>query len=139
MTICIRAEIENVARCHLRNWPLYQGESEMVHVVKQCEFVAISYGTQPMAHRLDLQLELGICYLLHIAIEPEHRGKGHGAALYEIVEGIAKSLGCKEVRQTPSGWTHTGETRMRYLVRRGWHPDGAEVVKRIEQPEKVGA
>jgi GNAT superfamily N-acetyltransferase len=72
-----------------------------------------------------------VFYLLSIAIPQRRRGKGHGDSLYRILEQIAAELGCRQSRQTPSGWTPTGETRRSYLNRRGWENDGAEVFKRL--------
>lgn len=62
-------------------------------------------------------------YLLSISIPPSMRNQGHGSSLYSVIERIAASLGCSEIRQTPSGWTPRGETRRAYLNRRGWLND----------------
>lgn len=72
-----------------------------------------------------------VFYLLTISIPQRRRGKGHGATLYKVLEQIAAELGCREIRQTPSGWAPTGEDRRSYLNRRGWENDGAEVFKRL--------
>jgi hypothetical protein len=71
-------------------------------------------------------------YLLTISIPESMRNVGHGSSLYTVIEHIAASLGCSEIRQTPSGWTGRGDLRRVYLHRRGWLSDGAEVFKRLE-------
>lgn len=69
-----------------------------------------------------------ILYLIFIQVAPEHRGKGHGEQLYDLIVEFARRLGCKEVRQTPSGgWE--GQSREAYLVKRGWFMVGNEAVK----------
>jgi len=73
-------------------------------------------------------------YLLSIQIPQEMRGRGEGARLYVAIEQVARDAGCREIRQTPSGWTGTGETRMSYLLRRGWERDGNEVFKSLRKP-----
>jgi GNAT superfamily N-acetyltransferase len=75
--------------------------------------------------------ENGICYLLDIKLQEKHRGQGYGDALYKILEEVARELGCSQIRQTPSGWTRTGETRKDYLMRRGWLNGGIEVFKEL--------
>jgi len=73
----------------------------------------------------------GVFYLLSIALPPYACGRGLGSALYEILTEIAADLGCREIRQTPSGWTHNGESRLDYLLRRGWEQDGRECFRRL--------
>ncbi len=63
-------------------------------------------------------------WLLSIHLPKWARGHGDGLALYQSVEDIARRLGCREVMQTPSGWTNTGGTRLDYLTRHGWERHG---------------
>lgn len=70
-----------------------------------------------------------VFYLLEIYIHPLLRGKGHGNRLYEIITHIAKNLNCVKIQQTPSGTTWNNETRLNYLLRRGWLKCGSEVYK----------
>jgi len=70
-----------------------------------------------------------IFYLLDISLPEDQRGKGLGEKLYKMMEEIATEHGCKQIRQTPSGWTNSGEKRESYLLRRGWLKDGGEVYK----------
>lgn len=74
-------------------------------------------------------------YLMFIQVLPEHRGKGHGHALYDCVLQIAQKLGCKYVQQLPSGG-YEHQSRADYLLRRGWVPiKGGEMVFHIESQE----
>ena len=78
-----------------------------------------------------------VFYLLSIHLPNGYRGKGYGDSLYMAVERIAADVGCRQIRQTPSGNTSTGETRQSYLNRRGWSNDGIEVFKSTESIECV--
>ena len=64
-------------------------------------------------------------------VSQEHRGKGHGNKLYQILENIAKEFGCEKIQMTPSGHTKTGETRKDYMLRRGYDDLGTEVYKKL--------
>ena len=75
----------------------------------------------------------GIFYLLKIKLPEALRGQGLGDKLYRCIEQAARNCGCTEIRQTPSGWTKTGETRLSYLLRRGWIEESHEVYKELSQ------
>ena len=66
-----------------------------------------------------------------IGVDRDERGKGYGVMLYNMVEEIGRLFGCVRYEQTPSGWTHTGETRESWLLRRGFQKDGNVVFKQI--------
>ena len=71
----------------------------------------------------------GIFYLLQINLPKDQRGKGHGKMLYDMLTEIARDCGCDQIRQTPSGWTHTKEPRESYLLRHGWLKSNGEVYR----------
>jgi hypothetical protein len=74
--------------------------------------------------RLDLQVDPPVCWLLSIWIPGWMRGQGAGSDLYRRAMLIAASLGCAEMRATPSGTVPSGESRASWMVRRGWIPCG---------------
>jgi GNAT superfamily N-acetyltransferase len=127
-------EILAVVNRRMKDWSLF--ETMFRTEVHLADAVAgrysIDYGLPVACARVsgssfwEAEVCGGIFYLLGIQVEPRHRGKGHGAALYEIITEIARELGCNEIRQMPSGWTSNergiNETRPRrdYLHDRGW-------------------
>lgn len=128
-------EIIEVTRESLRAWPLFKEDHDV-----RCREIGdnrfwIGYRTAvdlPLRSTTHFNVNVicGIFYLLDIEIQEKSRGKGHGNHLYVICEDLAAKLGCTEIRQTPSGWAN-GETRLEYLMRRGWKEDGNEVFKAI--------
>ena len=124
-----------ISRGHLSAWPLYCDEHEvLMRPLDHGHWLA--YRTKPANHPFgtthwDANVIDTVFYLLHIELLSANRGKGYGNQLYEIIERIAADIGCTEIRQTPSGWTPRGESRMNYLCRRGWARDGEEVMKRL--------
>lgn len=115
-----------VVRNHMSSWPLYEDTHQ---VLSRTIGERIWLGYIADVARWDVNIIEGIFFLLDIKIIPEQRGKGYGEKLYAILEQIARDLGCSQIRQTPSGWTKTGETRQDYLLRRGWQCDAGEVYK----------
>ena len=119
----------------LAKWPLYDASHEVSSRRINGGFW-IGYRTVS-GHRphgsthFDVNILNGVFYVLSIEIVPEHRGKGHGAALYKALEEIALKLGCHRVQMTPSGNTATGESRESYLLRRDYEKFGGEVVKHV--------
>ena len=91
-----------------------------------------SNQTQGTTH-FDVNVIRGVFFILSIELDQEHRGKGHGAALYKLLEQMARRLNCHQVQMTPSGRTPSGESRESYLLRRGYEKFGAEVIKVIDQ------
>ena len=86
----------------------------------------------------DLNVIKNICYLLHIQLEEKFRGRGFGWNLYEAIHAFSKDVGCKIVRQTPSGGPiidgKRTESRRDYLLRRGYVPFGEhEVELRLQE------
>lgn len=130
--------IEIVER-HMRTWRMFKSKKHTFSV-KALSETHLCFGfanTHEMRHGDDsyaqwnINLIGDVFYVLSLSIPPRRRGKGHGDSLYRVLEQIAKEFGCREIRQTPSGWTPRGDTRRQYLNRRGWQNDGAEVFKRL--------
>jgi hypothetical protein len=128
--------IKAVVLAVLEGWPLYEQVDQVtvapIHLAKR--WLYIGYYTRNPYYclfKLNAQFDTGILYLLEIELPAFLRGKGHGAKLYDAVVEIARRLELREVRQTPSGWVHTGESREDWLLRRGWTADssGREVFK----------
>lgn len=58
--------------------------------------------------------------------------RGLGSQLYCVHEEIAEKLGCEAVVMHTSGWTDRGDTRLDYMLRRGYEQYGRiEVIKRF--------
>jgi len=118
---------------HLRKHPLFKPE----HRVLTREISGgwwIGYRTTGSNHpqettHFDVNILKDTFFVLHIAVEKEERGKGHGDALYKVLEEIARETKCKKVQMTASGQTPSGESRQDYLLRRGYKKFGIEVVK----------
>ena len=137
--------VEQTLRDVLSGWPLYHADDHLMVVesgrstcIEYCGRSALrpfSASSQICANPPNL-LSLNITparilYLVFIQVEPQSRGKGHGAALYDCVVEFARRMGCVEVIQTPSGG-YQNQTREEYLLKRGWKLAGIEVSKRIE-------
>jgi len=83
--------------------------------------------------QFDIQISGNICYNLFTEIAKEFRGKGFGKKLYRVVENIARGSGCDRVRMTASGWTPSGESREKYMLRLGYHKiETGEVEKLLD-------
>lgn len=114
------------------DWELFNSESRW-QVVTRGDSVCIALidvAVSDWPHVIDLELnvETKTLYLLHIVLKWDLRNKGYGSQLYELIVEFAKRCGCREVRQTPSGWAHHGEERRHWLERRGWTTEGVEAV-----------
>lgn len=130
-------QLLEVVREEMSRWPLYDSK-HIVRVHPMGDRFSIVYRPNMTAeHGFETGWSANIIgdvfYLLSIRIPPEFRGKGLGQAMYGICESIAIRAGCKEIRQTPSGKTITGETRREYLVRHGWSEATEEVFKRFDE------
>lgn len=136
---------QTIKDCFLRllsSYPLYS-QSWRVHVqslgVDGWWSVSLDSGEMPhtaiprSSTYVDINIENDVFYLLHIELDKKHRGQGYGESLYKICEDAAASLGCKTIKQTPSGWTATGDSRLQYLLKRSWQlckvPGGVVVYK----------
>ena len=117
----------------LSKWDLYETTDTVICVPLEKGF-SIGYwkrhGRQFGCY-FDLNTYGQTLYLLHLEIQQPFRGCGHGRALYHTIEEIALTLGCTEVRQTPSGKTVTGKTRAEYLQALGYTIKGFEAVKEL--------
>ena len=138
----IDIEKTNVVRREMERWGLYQ-PGDVVFVIRlNGESLSLGYRSGSILRvdgtYWDANVIEDTFYLLSIHLACTERGKGHGTALYEIIERIASQLGCGAIRQTPSGVTVTRESRMEYLHRRGWMSDGVEMFKQIGKPVMVG-
>jgi GNAT superfamily N-acetyltransferase len=151
-------EFEQQLREALADWPLYQ-EQDHVKArflpapsyprtdtpvwVGYCQDPLPETGLKPFypqtffessmrPHVLNLNVDPveETCYLLEIAINRKQRGKGHGEELYQVVEQFAYNIGCREVRQTPSGG-YGDRSRRDYLIDRGWEPFGDIEVRKV--------
>lgn len=126
----------SIARGEMARWPAYRATDQIKVKRFDADKIFIGYnvdGGSPgwywTANVID-----DVFYLLSIFLPHAMRGKGLGNQLYEIITDIAHELGCREIRQTPSGTTTTGESRLRYLIRRDWWPDGGqEVMKKLSR------
>lgn len=107
-----------IAKSVMSEWPL-QRKEESVKTYKFSK-TKLYVGWHCDFAYWDANLDCDIFYLLDIELAREHRGQGHGRALYLSVEEIARRMGAYQIRQTPSGKTGTGETRHDYLLRHGW-------------------
>lgn len=70
-----------------------------------------------------------VAYLVGIEIPASLRGQGYGQQLYLVVEAVARELHSFYLEQTPSGTTPSGESRMDYLLRRGYVQHGISARK----------
>jgi len=130
--------ISRITRRHLLRWPLYH-QTHQTQVTSLKSGVFIGYRTAANGFRgdpsgsthFDVNVIGPMFFLLHIEVVKYNRGRGMGEKLYGVLTSIAAELQCSEIRQTPSGKTHTGESRMDYLLRRGWSRDGNEVFKSL--------
>ncbi len=124
--------IEPLVRESMSTWHAYRSTDVIVVHPVMNRLIFIGYNTQEEWHWYANIVE-DVFYLMKIRLPEAMRGKGLGDKLYSCITDLAKSLGCSEIRQTPSGWTKTGETRMSYLMRRGWLPSpcGSEVFKEL--------
>ena len=135
-------KLKEIAEKHLATWELYDADKHTVSTRNCGDYIYLGYSTaMPSAGHcagkrgdysyFSVNIINGVFFILEIAVEPQYRGKGHGDALYLILESIAADCGCHRVQMMPSGWTSTGESRMDYLLRRGYRKFGTEVVKDI--------
>lgn len=128
------AEVEQTVRNCLADWPLYNPETRIC-VVPIAKGLSIGLGLaslfdrQRLSWTFDVNVLDDVFYVLFLQIAEQHRGKGLGAELYRRLESLATKLGCRQIRMTPSGWTPTGETRLEWMLRRGYKQDGVEVYK----------
>lgn len=108
--------------CYETRWYAYASKGFTVKRKEGCYFEA-SYNKAARS-----------LYLVTIHIPHSLRGQGYGAQLYNLVEHLARLLNCRYIEQTPAGHTGTGETRLDYLKRRGYHEvDGATVRKYFKE------
>lgn len=125
--------IVEAMRRRMTEWPLFDPARSLYALEIGGGDIALGYNNSQTWRSdrtyWDANIIKGRFYLLHIGVEYGQRGKGHGDALYRMLEGMAGELGCTQIRQHPSGKTATGESRRDYLIRRGWRPDGIEVYK----------
>lgn len=127
--------LKDIALKHMVGWSLYD-ESHEISTRDIGNGVWLGYRTTK-SHQLEgttyfnVNVVNGIFFILEISVDPPLRGRGHGDALYKILEEIAAEAGCHKVQMTASGWCETGETRMDYLLRRGYTKFGIEVMKDI--------
>lgn len=121
-------ELEFAARFRMARWTLYRPAHEVASREISDGKFWLAYN-RTGANYWHANIEAKVFYLLKIEIEERHRRVGLGSELYGIIEQIAWDVGCEEIRQFPSGWTPRGDTRLSYLMRRGWWLEGSEVVK----------
>jgi len=130
------AEMERTAKRLFAYWPGFLDTHRIqLHQIAS-DKVWIGYRTREgNMHAESTHVEINVIddvlYILHIEIDRGLRGMGLGSLLYTICEQLARSLGCRQIRQTPSGVTPTGEYRRDYLLRRQWSIDGNEVYKNL--------
>ena len=126
-------QIESAMRRRMRRWKLFNPRGPLFAIRLENGDWSLGYasrrGVHPKDTHWDANIIKGVFYLLRIQVAPMYRGRGDGAKLYELIEQLACDLGCTQIRQHPSGWTPTGETRKSYLERRGWIDDGIESFK----------
>lgn len=129
-------QVKELVRRSMRNWPLYGDDDTVICKQFECGDWSLNYYGRPRRCTYwEANIIAGVFFLLHIGVVEHHRGQGHGSALYELLTDMARDLGCSQIRQHPSGNTFTGESRLRYLCRRGWLPTGgSEVFKTLAVP-----
>lgn len=138
MTSCLddAAALETLFRELLSTWPYYRPEHYVHTRVGEPAYLGyVGYPTwQPETvevTRLEINVELPILYLLSIRLQPGLRGRGIGWQLYELVEELARRLGCHYLEQTPSGTTYSRQSRAEYLAARGYTLVGGVAVKEL--------
>lgn len=100
-----------------------------IHVNGQND-ISIGYRTAERISEMkdsthfDIQVIGHSCYILHIELDKQERGRGIGWSLYDAIHCFARNIGSKRIIQNPSGWTPKGETRREYLLKRGYIPSG---------------
>lgn len=134
--------LKEIAEKHLATWPLHEPDKHKVSIRDISGGVWLGYRTTPGNRPqgttyFDVNVVKGVFFILDVSLETQHRGKGQGAALYKLLEVIAAEAGCHKVQMTASGTTHTGESRMDYLLRRGYTEFGIEVVKNVWQDREM--
>lgn len=88
------------------------------------EWIAIGRVDEDLCTRIDWNIEPDgkVCYLAGIDLARPLRGRGIGAEMYGVGHRVARDLGCKVIRQNPSGFARMGgedeETREGYLKRK---------------------
>lgn len=116
------------------HFPLYKDSDRII--IRNNDYLIIDYQTydKPLGNIINWQayreisyvLSLNfdwnadVMYLVFIHIPKQMRGKGYGKALCDVAEKTAFMLGSRYIEQTPSGTTGTGESRLSYLLRRGY-------------------
>lgn len=136
--------IVQAVREAMRRWPCFQIDDEIIVMPVSGSNTSIGYRRRGVQRwdsnsiHWDANVIGDVFYLLTIQLPILIRGRGFGGQLYRIIESIAFDLGCREIRQTPSGETMTGESRLNYLLRRDWLPDRGEVYKRLVTNTKDG-
>ncbi len=139
MTSCSTSAGEATFRKVLATWPAYVTTHHVY--VRQCDGYAY-YGyvgndnwlpETSGVTRLDINVRGDTLYLLGIRLLPELRGKGLGRKLYEVVEELARQLGCSRVVQTPSGRTYSGQSRADYLRKLGYSLSGHVATKELQK------
>lgn len=129
-------------RQHLKSWPWYRPIHEVFGVAVGDNAISVGYhpygSNQRHSHTTHLDINIithrngeRVCYLLTIGLDEEHRGKGHGRELYQLVEDWALEMGCVRVTLTASGSTYRGDTRADYMRRLGYEVDGSLCTKHL--------
>ncbi|MFQ5531450.1 MAG: GNAT family N-acetyltransferase [Candidatus Nanoarchaeia archaeon] len=130
-----KEEIRELVESHLERLPLLYNWDVPVHIDSQGTVYIGGRTTEKSltgTTHFDIQIKGDICYIMYVELEEQHRGQRHGETLYHIMEDIGRELGCKRIITTPLGNTITGESRIRYLLRRGYGKRGQfEVQKEL--------
>lgn len=132
-------EVEAIVRQVMRSWSVYQESDKIVAHNVMDRQLFLAYNVEKDYH-WHANVVGDVFYIGKLTIPDSMRGKGIGHRLYETLERVATALGCRRIQQTPVGQTPSGESRLDYLVRRGWrqtHNKHYELYKRLpETPEK---
>lgn len=114
---------------HVANYPLDQ-PTRLLSIVEKTDDdgtlkVFSSYiprgrrsGRGDQATELDLEFHPTEAYLNWVCVVESRRHQGYGFALYKLAEDIVREVGLPVLRQTPSGRTPRGESRLQYLKRK---------------------
>ena len=115
----------------LVKWPLFDLRCS-IRCSATGDHLSASYGNR-WAEHFDIEIIDKTFYINGIGIDREHRGKGQGAALYELLEQVARDMDCDRIVMSASGKTPSGEDRGDWLRRKFGYvkTGGISVVKAL--------
>ena len=108
----------------LRGFSLFDDSHRILCATLETGY-SISYRTREKQTdltqtRVDLNIKNQIGYLIHIFIEKDKRGGGHGTSLYNCIESFFIEQECERIILTPSGTMSDGREKSEWWRNRGF-------------------